>query len=149
MLYQIRQRQEFAKTFNGKVFLCYYAEKQKGAAKWNEHDWIVSVDRTESLNDSTRAVHEQRVSIPRRDDDEIKLFARHCHNIARKKEEDKDSGSVRQIWIRTGADHYRHSLNYLWLALKEIGNTFLPNLMGGYHDFTGEGIGKPSSSKSN
>lgn len=117
---------EFAKTFSGKVFLCYYAEKQKGAAKWNEHDWIVSVDRTESLNDSTRAIHEQRVSIPRRDDEDIKLLARHMHNIARKKEEDKDSGSVRQTWVKTGADHYRHAFNYLYLALKDIGEYIPP-----------------------
>jgi len=116
---QAKARQ-FANDFPGKVYLCYYAEKQKGAAKWNESDFMVSVDRTESLNASTRAVHEQKVSIPRLDD-EVKLFERHCHNMARKKEEDKDTGSVRQTWVRTGADHYRHAYNYLYLALPEIG----------------------------
>ena len=116
---------EFAKAFPGRVFLCYYAEKQKGAAKWNENDWTVSVDRTESLNSSTRAVHEQKISIPRLDD-EVKLFERQCHNLARKKQEDKDSGSVRQIWVKTGADHFRHAYNYLYLALPEIGEYVPP-----------------------
>jgi hypothetical protein len=116
---------EFAKEHNGRVFLCYYAEKQKGAAKWKEDDWTVSVDRTESLNSSTRAIHEQKVSIPRLDDD-LKLFARHCHNMARKKEEDKDSGSVRQVWVKTGQDHYRHAYNYVYLALPEIGEYYPP-----------------------
>jgi hypothetical protein len=116
---------DFAKEFMGRVFLCYYAEKQKGAAKWNENDWMVSVDRTESLNSSTRAIHDQKVSIPRLDD-EVKLFERQCHNMARKKEEDKDSGSVRQIWVKTGADHYRHAFNYLYLALPEIGEYVAP-----------------------
>jgi len=117
---------EFAKEFQGKVYLCYYAEKQKGAAKWNESDWTVSVDRTESLNNSTRAVHEQKISLPRSDDTDVKLFARQCHNIARKKEEDKDTGSVRRTWVKTGPDHYRHAYNYLYLALSEIGEYVPP-----------------------
>ena len=116
---------EFAKAFQGRVFLCYYADKQKGAAKWNENDWTVSVDRTESLNSSTRAVHEQKISLPRLDDD-VKLFERQCHNIARKKEEDKDSGSVRQVWVKTGPDHYRHAFNYLYLALPVVGEYYPP-----------------------
>jgi hypothetical protein len=46
--------------------------------------------------------------------------------MARKKEIDKDSGSVRQIWVKTGPDHYRHAFNYLYLALPEIGEYVPP-----------------------
>jgi len=116
---------EFARAFPGKVFLCYYAKEQKGAPKWNEGDYIVSVDRTESINNSTRAVHEQKISTPRLDDD-VKIFQRHCHNMARKRQVDKDTGSVRQIWVKTGPDHYRHAFNYLYLALPEIGEYVPP-----------------------
>lgn len=114
---------EFAKAHNGRVFLCYYSDKQKGAPKWNDVDWTVSVDRTESLNSSTRAFHESKVSLPRLDD-EIKTFARHCHNMARKKDEDKDSGQIRHVWVKTGADHYRHSFNYVYLALPMVTEYF-------------------------
>ena len=114
---------EFAKVHSGRVFLCYYSDKQKGAPKWNDVDWIVSVDRTESLNSSTRAFHESKVYLPRLDD-EIKTFARHCHNIARKKDEDKDSGQIRHVWVKTGSDHYRHAFNYLYLALPMVTEYF-------------------------
>ncbi len=116
---------EFAKEFQGRVYLCFYAEKQRGAYRWNDDQMTVSVDRTESLNASTRAVHESSMSLPRKDD-EIIQFARQLHNIARKKEEDKDTGNVRQIWIKTGADHWRHSYNYCFLALPEIGEYVKP-----------------------
>ncbi len=116
---------EFAKEFQGRVYLCFYAEKQRGAYRWNDDQMTVSVDRTESLNASTRAIHESSVSLPRKDD-EIIQFARQLHNIARKKEEDKDTGNVRQTWIKTGADHWRHSYNYCFLALPEIGEYVKP-----------------------
>lgn len=115
----------FASEFGGQVYLCYYAEKQKGAYKWNDDSMTVSVDRTESLNASTRIFHDKQILLPRRDA-EVELFARHCHNIARKKEEDKDSGSVRHVWKRTGADHWRHSINYCYIALGEIGEYVKP-----------------------
>ncbi len=115
---------DFAKAHNGQVFLCFYSEHQKGASKWNEDDLTVMVDRTETLNGSTRLVHERSMSLPRKDDDLI-LFAKQCHNMARKREEDKDTGSVRHVWVKTGPDHYRHAFNYATIALSEIGE-FIP-----------------------
>ncbi len=113
----------WAESHAGKVFLCYYAEKQKGPPRWKEDDWTVSVDRTEIHNTITRAVHENHIHLPRRDVETL-LFAKHLHSMARKKEEDKDSGSIRHVWVKTGADHFRHSLGYCWLALQEIGEWY-------------------------
>jgi hypothetical protein len=110
----------FAGRFPGKVFLSYYAEKQKGAYHWNEKDYTVSVDRTESLNASTAMIHDVKVIFPQKSEQMI-TFAKHCHNMARKSQEDKDTGTVRQIWVKTGADHYRHSWNYCLMALEEVG----------------------------
>ena len=115
----------FADEFRGKVYMIFYSEKQRGSYRWNDDQLTVSVDRTETLNSSTRAVHEKEVLLPRKDDDTIQ-FAKHCHNIARKSEEDKDTQVVRHIWKRTGADHYRHAFNYLWIGLTEIGQYYQP-----------------------
>lgn len=110
----------FSERFQGRVFLSYYAERQKGAYKWNEKDLTVSIDRTESLNASTAAVHDQRVIFPQKSDQMV-TFAKHCHSMARKSEEDEHTGQVRQVWRKTGADHYRHSWNYCLVGIEEIG----------------------------
>lgn len=116
---------KFAQGFEGRVFMSYYAEKQKGAAKWNENDWSVSVDRTEIHNSLTRMVHGTKIALPRQDDD-IKGFAKHLFNMARKTEKDDDTGSVRQVWKKTGADHWRHSACYMLMALDGIGEYVKP-----------------------
>jgi hypothetical protein len=116
---------DFAQAHRNQVFLCFYSEHQKGVSKWNEDDWTVMVDRTETINASTRLVHERSMSLPRKDDDII-LFAKHCHNMARKREEDKDTGSVRHVWVKTGQDHFRHAFNYCNVALGEIGEYIPP-----------------------
>lgn len=115
---------DFAQAHRNQVFLCFYSEHQKGASKWNEDDFTVMVDRTEIHNNLSRLVHERSVSLPRKDDDII-LFAKHLHAMARKREEDKDTGSVRHVYVRVGDDHYRHAACYALIALNEIGE-FIP-----------------------
>lgn len=110
---------EFADAHKNRVFLSYYAEKQKGGHKWNEKDFTVSLDRTETLNSSARDIHEQKVILPVKSM-VISIFAKHCHNMARKSEEDKDTGTVRQTWVKTGPDHFRHAWNYCCVAMEEI-----------------------------
>lgn len=110
----------FAERFPNRVFLSYYAEKQKGDYRWNEKDHTVSVDRTESLNSSTAVIHDLKVIFPQKSEQMV-TFAKHCHNMARKSQEDKDTGQVRQIWVKTGPDHYRHSWNYCLMAMEEVG----------------------------
>lgn len=111
---------EFANAFPGKVYLVYYAEKQKGSYRWNDIENTLSVDRTESLDASTKWIHERKVILPRINSD-IEVFAKQCQNIARRVQEDEESGSVRHIWVKTGPDHYRHAWNYCLIALGEIG----------------------------
>ena len=116
---------DFAQAHRNQVFMCFYNEHQKGAPRWNEDDWTVMVDRTEAHNTLTRLCHERSVSLPRKDDDVI-LFAKHLHAMARKRETDQDTGSVTHIWKKTGEDHYRHAFAYCLLALAEVGEYVPP-----------------------
>lgn len=109
----------FAQRHLGKVFLNFYSEHQKGAYKWDDAKTMVTVNRTESIDASQNALLERRVILPRQGD-EINLFARHCHNMAKRKEEDEEAGSVRYVWVKLGEDHYRHAFNYMVIATGEI-----------------------------
>jgi hypothetical protein len=44
--------------------------------------------------------------------------------VAKKLEEDEESGSKRYLYVRLGADHFRHALNYAIVARGEVSDSF-------------------------
>jgi hypothetical protein len=42
----------------------------------------------------------------------VREFARHLHNVAKKLEENEETGSKRYVYVKLGPDHFRHALNY-------------------------------------
>ena len=127
---------DLAKKFPGKVFLNFYNERQKGSYKWNQADWTVSSNRTESLDSShaqiQRAPGDIRVGdsiiMPRRSP-EVEEFAQHCHNIAKRLEEEEETGSKRYVYVRLGPDHFRHAFNYECIARGTFANVLFPEFL--------------------
>jgi hypothetical protein len=76
---------------------------------------IVSCNRTESLDASHREIGEEAVVLPR-ENDLIWEFAGHLHNVAKRLEEDEETGSKRYIYVKLGPDHFRHAFNYEVMA---------------------------------
>jgi hypothetical protein len=116
---ETRSARAFADRWKGKVFLNFYNEHQKGKAAWNEEKMIVQENRTESLDASHFNYVEKRNVLPPRSP-EMEKVAKQLSNIAKKLEEDED-GSKRYVWVKLGADHYRHADNYSVVAM-ESGN---------------------------
>jgi len=112
---ETRNARAFAERHRGKVFMNYYTVHQKGDYAWNEKDLIVSCNRTESLDASHREIMEQSVVLPK-ECAMTKCFADHLHNVAKKLEEDEDTGSKRYIYVKLGPDHFRHAFNYETMA---------------------------------
>ena len=63
----------------------------------------MSCNRTESLDASHREIMEQSVVLPK-ECAMTKCFADHLHNVAKKLEEDEDTGSKRYIYVKLGPD---------------------------------------------
>lgn len=112
---EMRAARDFAKRFPGRVFLNFYQEHQKGAYAWNEGAMTVACNRTESLDASHKDVTGQKVVLPRECEPVVE-FAKHLASVAKKLEEDEDTGSKRYVYVRLAADHYRHALNYEAMA---------------------------------
>ena len=108
---ETRNARAFANRFPGKVYLNYYNEHQKGHYAWNEKEFIVSCNRTESLDASHKEVMDQTIVLPK-DGEITKEFAKHLHNVAKKLEEDEETGSKRYVYVKLGPDHFRHAYNY-------------------------------------
>ena len=52
-----------------------------------------------------------------RESDLIREFAKHLHNVAKKLEEDTETGSKRYLYVKLGEDHFRHAFNYEAIAM--------------------------------
>lgn len=122
---EMRKARELASRHQGKVFLNFYNEHQKGSARWNEEQMTVEENRTESLDASHEMIAKQRIIIPRHDAlmDE---YAKHCKNMAKRLEEDNETGSKRYVWVKNGDDHFRHADNYAMIAMSS--NQGMPNI---------------------
>ena len=112
---ETRNARSFAKKHFGKVFMNYYNISQKGSYKWNEEELIVQCNRTESLDASHKQINDSSIILPKCCD-ETKVFADHMHNVAKRLEEDEETGSKRYVYVKLGDDHYRHAFNYEAMA---------------------------------
>ena len=118
----------FAERFHGRVYLNYYNDHQKGHYKWNDKEMIVQANRTESLDASHNEISTQNVVIPRQSDT-IEMFAKHLHNVAKKLEEDEETGSQRYVYVKLGEDHFRHAYNYECMARHDSPELMFPGLL--------------------
>ena len=53
-------------------------------------------------------------------------FAKHLHNVAKKLDEDEETGSKRYIYVKLGVDHFRHAFNYEAMARQNLPNLLFP-----------------------
>lgn len=126
----------FAKKYPGRVYLNFYNEHQKGSYKWNEEDLTVSCNRTESLDASHRQIlgtagdgsESSKIVLPRKSD-MVEEFAQHLHNVAKRLEEDEETGSKRYVYVKLGPDHFRHAFNYECMARSTFADTLFPELL--------------------
>jgi len=117
---ETRNARAFAERHKHKVYLNYYQIGQKGGYAWNEGTLTVACNRTESLDESHNQVMFRKIFLPK-ECEIVKEFAQHLHNVAKKLEEDEETGSKRYIYVKLGTDHFRHAFNYECMARQGIG----------------------------
>jgi len=123
---ETRNARTFAERFRGRVYLNYYNEHQKGNYAWNDKDLLVSCNRTESLDASHREIMDQTISLPK-ECGIVQEFAQHLHNVAKRLEEDQETGSRRYVYVKLGPDHFRHAFNYEAMARQFGGSSLFGN----------------------
>jgi hypothetical protein len=124
-----KSARSFAERFPGRVYLNFYNEHQKGSLKWNEKELIVQGNRTETLDASHNLITTQNIILPRESSDIMQTFANHMHNVAKRLEEDEDTGSQRYVYLKLGDDHFRHAFNYFSQCLLSCPEYMFPELM--------------------
>jgi len=125
---EIRNARAFAERFNGKVYLNYYNKHQKGHYAWNDKELIVSCNRTESLDASHREIMDRQIILPK-ECEATRGFALHLHNVAKKLDEDEETGTKRYVYVKLGPDHFRHAFNYECMARQNAPALLFPELL--------------------
>lgn len=115
-----RKALEFAKRFNGRVDLCFYANGiESKQLKINEAESTISVDRTSWLDLSLGRFHSGKIDIPRNTPEEYK---RHIKALVRVYKKDKNGNPVGKYEKGFQEDHYAHARNYSEIALQRAAN---------------------------
>lgn len=116
-----RAAEEFATRAQGLNHLCYYTTTLFSKGEWYSTDEMkVTTGRTMSLDKSNNIIKKQQLLLPKNLDDYVK-FKTQVKSMTRIVRENNKGDAVAE-YIKAGADHYRHALNYANLA-KEIYNS--------------------------
>jgi hypothetical protein len=117
---ELRKAKEFAQAEPYPVFLCDYQDHVVSGPAWDEEKKLVKVNRTETCDATHDLVSSSGLLILPRRNEEIEVFAKQACNIAKVLEENQETGSRQYRYRKLAEDHYRHALNYLWLASRRI-----------------------------
>jgi hypothetical protein len=117
---ELRKAREFQAGEPYPVFLCDYQDHVVTGPTWDESKMIVKVNRTEVCD----VTHNLFISpgllvLPSRNE-ELEIFAKQVSSMAKVLEEDQETGSREYRYRKLGEDHYRHALNYLYIASTRI-----------------------------
>jgi hypothetical protein len=99
------------------AWACFYSNSPTTGMRWDDDQKKITVYQSMAMDSSHGMLQDGKVVLPRKSD-LVTEFAKHCHNVARKKIEDEKTGSVYNKWIKTGEDHYRKAFSYMVLAME-------------------------------
>ncbi len=117
---ELRAAREFANAEPYRVYLCDYQSSIVTGPVWDEQTKIVKVNRTELCDATHDLITSSGLLVLPRKNEEVELFTKHVCNIAKVLEEDPETGSRQYKYRKLGDDHYRHTLNYFYLASMKI-----------------------------
>lgn len=116
-----------------KVWLCYYAPsglKTEEQTSWDIDKWIVTADRTRTLDSLYSGFLESKLTLPSYIKD-VPDYYRHIRTPTRIVKTDHNNKSV-AVYAGDGADHFAHAENYCQIAaLRDVLNSTEKPVVGG------------------
>lgn len=97
------------------------SDKQKQTVKTDEQSGVYTLARTEAMDGSQTWIRSGKLEIPRKCE-EVMVFAKECCNTAKTLETNEKTGDrvYRYRPVGDKQEHYRHTVNYLKLALLNL-----------------------------
>jgi hypothetical protein len=132
---------KFAKLNPARAWACFYSARPQVPLRWDELNGIITVYQTEAMDASHAMLQAGRVVLPQRGAEAME-FAKHCTNVARKKVEDEETGTIKYEWVKVGEriDHYRKAFNFMTMALEKTAESSYGGIA--FHDLANAGLAK-------
>ncbi len=112
---ETERARNWAKQHTTRAWCCFYTRNPKNPANFDNEKQEVTIYATAAMDRSHDLIMRGKIALPHRSD-VVEEFAKHCHNVARKRIEDEETGEVQHTWVKLRADHYRRALNFMVLA---------------------------------
>jgi len=124
-----RAAEEFCKDAQGENYMCWYVNTSGfSKGQWfSTEELKVTTGRTMSLDKSTNIIKKQKIYLPK-NFDSYPDVKKQLKNLTRVQRENKQ-GDIVAEYVKTGADHYRHTLNYACLAKSIFDSEEIPEVM--------------------
>jgi len=114
----------FAKQFPGKVWLCFYSDKQMVKYNWKPDEYVVVANRTRTLDFSMKFWSDKKVEIFPQDNYNYEVFEvliKHLTSMTKVIDENED-GTRTARWTGPQDTHFAHVWNYLCMATEVESN---------------------------
>jgi hypothetical protein len=113
------EAREFRKSEPYRVLLDEYTRNALTDNVINDDTGVIKSYRTGLLDTTHNLIAEGRLKIPRRCP-EVELFANHVASMSKMGNRDKQTGALVYDYVGPKEDHYRHTLNYFYLAAQGV-----------------------------
>lgn len=126
----------FAKQFPGKVWLCFYSDKQMAKYTWKPEEYVVIANRTRTLDYSMNYWIDKKVEIFPENNYNYEIYEiliKHLTSMTKVIDEDADGTRIAR-WTGPKDTHFAHVWNYLAMATEaestEVSRVILPGISG-------------------
>ena len=116
---EIHATRAFARRHQGRVWLNYFQDSQRGSYRWDREESIVYENRTEALDASRQVIRDQCVILPR-SSRLIEEFASHLGADAKQLVEDETTGAQSYRYVRTATNHFSLAFTYDCIAWSNL-----------------------------
>ena len=98
-----------------KVYIAYYTNTRDGDINADDEKRVVNIDRTETFKWTFNRIHTGEFAIPS-GSDIMELWMDHMCNLKKESIEDEYTGDVKEMFVKTGPDHFNHAHLYCEVA---------------------------------
>jgi hypothetical protein len=111
---------QFAKNYAGRVWPCFYSDRQFEKLNWKEESQTVIANRNRTFETAMQYWQDKRVEIFPEDDynyNIYEMFVRHLTSLTKVVDETEDGRKISR-WLVPKASDFAHVWNYLCMALE-------------------------------
>ena len=98
--------------FGCKVYTAYYTTNKDGDIFIKDDERVVNIDRTETFKWVYNRINNHEIAIPTGAEIIDDVWITHMCNLQKEAYEDEQTGDIKEVFVKTGPDHFNHAHLY-------------------------------------